>query len=77
MKLLLYGTRYCHLCGQAEAELHAAGLTADYVDIAEDDSLLEKYRMRIPVVLRVDNGAELGWPFDVTVLQRFITKPRD
>lgn len=75
MKLLLYGTRHCHLCEQAEALLHAAAMTADSVDIAEDDSLLEKYRMRIPVVLRVDNGAELGWPFDVPALQRFIAQP--
>ncbi|MGA8864315.1 MAG: glutaredoxin family protein [Gallionella sp.] len=75
MKLLLYGTRHCHLCEHAEALLHAAAMTADYVDIAEDDSLLEKYRMRIPVVLRTDNGAELGWPFDVPALLRFIAQP--
>ncbi len=75
MKLLLYGTRYCHLCEQAEAALHAAGMTADYVDIAEDDNLLEKYRMRVPVILRIDNGAELGWPFDVAALRRFIAQP--
>lgn len=70
MKLLLYGTRFCHLCEQAEAVLHAAGMTAEYVDIAEDEVLLEKYGMRIPVVLRTDNGAELGWPFDAQALER-------
>ena len=64
MKLLLYGTRYCHLCEQAGAVLHAAGLTAEYIDIAEDEALLEKYGMRIPVVRRADSGAELDWPFD-------------
>jgi len=70
MKLLLYGTRFCHLCEQAGAVLHAAGVTAEYIDIAEDEALLEKYGMRIPVVRRVDNGAELGWPFDVAALER-------
>jgi glutaredoxin len=74
MKLLLYGTRSCHLCEQAEEALHAAGKTAVYVDIAEDEALLEKYGMRIPVVLRVDNGAELGWPFDAPALERFIAQ---
>ena len=70
MKLLLYGTRFCHLCKQAEEVLYAAGVTAEYTDIAEDEALLEKYGMRIPVVRRTDNGAELGWPFDVAALER-------
>ncbi|KXS33577.1 MAG: putative Long-chain fatty acid transport protein [Candidatus Gallionella acididurans] len=68
MKLLLYGTRYCHLCEQAGAVLHAAGLTTEYIDIAEDEALLEKYGMRIPVVRRADSGAELDWPFDEAAL---------
>ncbi len=70
MKLLLYGTRFCHLCEQAVAVLHAAGVTAEYIDIAGDEALLEKYGMRIPVVLRTDNGAELAWPFDARALAR-------
>jgi glutaredoxin len=74
MKLMLYGTRYCHLCEQAEALLEAAGLTAKYVDIASDNALLEKYRIRIPVLVRDDNSAELGWPFDAPALQRFIAQ---
>jgi glutaredoxin len=74
MKLLLYGTRYCHLCEQAEALLVAAGMTAEYVDIATDDALLERYRIRIPVLQRDDNGTELGWPFDAPALQRFIAQ---
>jgi glutaredoxin len=74
MKLLLYGTRSCHLCEQAEALLHAAGVTAEYIDITEDEALFEKYGMRIPVVLRADTGAELGWPFDVAALEQFIAQ---
>jgi hypothetical protein len=64
MKLLLYGTRSCHLCEQAGAMLYAAGMTVEYIDIAEDEALLERYGMRIPVLRRVDSGAELDWPFD-------------
>ena len=68
MKLLLYGTRFCHLCEQAGAVLHAAGVAAEYIDIAEVEALLETYGMRIPVVRRADSGAELDWPFDGAAL---------
>jgi glutaredoxin len=74
MKLLLYGTRHCHLCEQAEGLLEAAGMSAEYVDIASDNALLEKYRIRIPVLRRDDNCAELDWPFDAPALQRFIAQ---
>lgn len=72
MKLLQYGTTCCHLCEQAEAVLHAIGVRAEPVDIAEDDTLLERYGIRIPVVRRLDNDAELGWPFDEAALRRFL-----
>lgn len=71
MKLLLYGTSYCHLCEQAEAVLHAIGVRAEPVDIAEDDMLLARYGARIPVVRRPDNDTEIGWPFDEAALRRF------
>ncbi len=70
MKLLLYGTRFCHLCEQAEALLDGTGLKAEYIDIAEDTVLMERYGLRIPVVRRVDNSVELDWPFDETALTR-------
>ncbi len=72
MKLLLYGTSYCHLCEHAEELLHAANLVAEFVDIAEDDELLERYGTRIPVVRRLDSGAEVDWPFDESALAGFI-----
>jgi hypothetical protein len=61
---ILYGTESCHLCDEAEAVLREVGVAADYIDIADDDELLEKYGIRIPVLQRMDTGAELGWPFD-------------
>jgi len=72
VKLVLYGTTFCHLCEEAEAMLHAVGVEAQYIDIAEDDALLEKYGVKIPVVKREDTGAELGWPFDATAVRRFL-----
>lgn len=72
MKLVLYGTAYCHLCEQAEAILQVVGVEAKHIDIAEDDALLETYGTRIPVVGREDTGAELGWPFDEAAVKRFI-----
>lgn len=72
MNLVLYGTSCCHLCEQAEAVLGEAGVAAEHVDIADDDALLERYGVRIPVLRRGDNGAELGWPFDAASVMRFL-----
>ncbi len=68
---MLYGTEFCHLCEQAEELLQAIGVSAEHIDIADDDALTESYGTRIPV-LRRDDGAELGWPFDAAALERFI-----
>ena len=59
--LLLYGTDGCHLCHDAESLLKQAGLTWQMIDIVEDESLLETYGTRIPVLKL--NGLELDWPF--------------
>ncbi|GAB1232237.1 glutaredoxin family protein [Ferrigenium sp. UT4] len=72
VKLLLYGTTCCHLCAQAEAVLQAVGWVAEPVDIAQDDALLQRYGARIPVVRRLDNDTEIGWPFDESALREFI-----
>ena len=68
----LYGTRFCHLCEEAEAVVRQCQVEANYIDIAQDDELLEKYGIRIPVLQRMDTGDELGWPFDVAAVSRFL-----
>lgn len=68
----LYGTRSCHLCVAAAEILRQAGAAAVPVDIAGDERLLDKYGMRIPVLQRCDNAAELDWPFDVAAVVRFL-----
>lgn len=40
------------------------GLLVELVDIAENEAFFEAYELRIPVLRRIDTGAELEWPFD-------------
>ena len=68
----LYGNPFCHLCAEAETILHRAGVTAIRIDITENQDLFEKYSLRIPVLQRIDNNAELGWPFDAAAVSRFL-----
>ena len=73
MKLVLYGKESCHLCDEAEVVLRELGIVAEYIDIGSEASLLEDYGIRIPVLKRLDSGAELGWPFDAERVSRFLT----
>jgi hypothetical protein len=75
-KLILYGTRGCHLCEQAEA-LCLACLNPEFFeiqlfDISVSDELIDSYGVRIPVLKRVRNEAELGWPFDASTVMEFL-----
>lgn len=75
--VILYGTSACHLCEQAKAIIDAT-LDPEFfdirlMDIADSDSLIERYGTRIPVLRRDADGAELGWPFDVDSLMAFLT----
>ena len=73
----LFGTLGCHLCELAEAQLMPLvveyGLMLELVDIADNEALFEAYGLRIPVLRRVDTGAELGWPFDVEQVVAFLS----
>jgi len=33
---------------------------------------MERYQLRIPVLQRVDSGAELDWPFDLASLMAWL-----
>lgn len=74
-QLVLYTTSHCHLCEQALTLL--INLKQQYAinwltkEISDDDDLIEKYGIRIPVIQRVDNQSELNWPFsaeDIVIL---------
>jgi glutaredoxin len=65
--LTLYTTAGCHLCDLADVILQALAsqyqLTIVATEIGDDDQLVERYGIRIPVVRFADNS-EIGWPFD-------------
>ncbi|AZE83098.1 Thiol-disulfide isomerase [Pseudomonas orientalis] len=71
----LFGTLGCHLCEIAEAEIMPLvehGLLVELVDITDPVDLTEVYGLRIPVLRRVDTGAELDWPFDTEQVVAFL-----
>ena len=70
--LYLYTTLGCHLCEIAEelviASLGDRAFQLVKVEIADNDDLMDRYGLRIPV-LALDKQKdarckELGWPFD-------------
>lgn len=64
-KLIFYGTSACHLCEDALSVvapiIQARGISLIKIDIADDDNLLARYGLRIPVIAY--RNMELGWPF--------------
>ena len=77
-QLVFYTTVGCHLCDQAKAilqeALHPDLVAVREVDIADDDMLIERYGVRIPVLMREMTGDELGWPFSHGDLVEFFGK---
>ncbi|CAE6927307.1 MULTISPECIES: glutaredoxin family protein [Pseudomonas] len=71
----LFGTLGCHLCEVAEAMLIPFvehGLLVELIDIAEHEEWVEQYALSIPVLRRVDTGAELNWPFEAEQIVAFL-----
>jgi glutaredoxin-like protein DUF836 len=74
--LYLYGTSSCHLCEEASTLL--ADLNREFrfdwieMDIAEDESLLLQYGLKIPVLLDTDCNIELCWPFSSTNIRNLL-----
>ena len=68
----LYSVKCCHLCELAEEILLKLGIEAIKIDIVDDDDLFGRYGLRIPVLKRADNDAELDWPFDAASVSRFL-----
>jgi hypothetical protein len=73
MKLALYQRDDCHLCDAALDVLALAGAPDfESVWIDGDAALEARYGARVPVLRDEHSGRELGWPFDVDALSRFI-----
>ena len=75
--LELMTTDGCHLCEQAvevlQQTLSVGQAEIDLVDIVFDDSLMDRYATRIPVLVEPASGRKLGWPFDGVALQVFMS----
>ncbi|AWE95362.1 hypothetical protein CSC28_2127 [Pseudomonas paraeruginosa] len=48
------------------------GLLVELVDIADSETWVAQYGLRIPVLRRCDNGAELNWPFEAEQVAAFL-----
>ena len=48
------------------------GLLVELVDITDPQDLTDVYGLRIPVLRRMDTGAELDWPFDTDQVVAFL-----
>ena len=81
MKLNFYTTSGCHLCEQALQVIASLQVTSypqlhvTQIDIADDDLLIERYGIRIPVIQIPATELELGWPFDAEAVTRFLEQP--
>lgn len=77
MILRLYGTSACHLCEEATALLQSLACEMELhwsqIDIAAEDQLMQLYGIKIPVLKREDNGAELCWPFAKTDILHWLS----
>ncbi|MBD8092938.1 glutaredoxin family protein [Pseudomonas fluorescens] len=71
----LFGTLGCHLCEVAEDQIMPLvehGLLVELVDITDPVDLTDVYGLRIPVLRRLDTGAELDWPFETEQVVNFL-----
>lgn len=72
------GTVGCHLCEVAEQLIASSVDMQKYaiyqVDIADDDDLVERYGVKIPVLLDLESKDELEWPFDQSQLLEFLQR---
>jgi glutaredoxin len=68
LKVYLYSTLGCHLCEQAKQLLWPLVIQYQFrlmeIDIADDDALISRYGIHIPVVGSPASERELNWPFN-------------
>lgn len=76
MQLVLYMTEFCQLCEEAQELIYRHLADKEYaltlVDISQEESLMERYALRIPVIAQPAQATELGWPFDEDQLAEWL-----
>lgn len=81
VRVYLYTTAGCHLCDLARAVIwpllakHQFRLVE--IEIADDDDLIARYGVRIPVLGSPMTECELNWPFTVKEIDLFFTDLAD
>jgi hypothetical protein len=74
--IILYSTLGCHLCELAKEQLEPLigqyELHLEEMDIANDEGLMEKYGVKIPVLQLQFSQNELFWPFDTAGIDNFL-----
>lgn len=71
-KVTLFSTSGCHLCEEAQVLLEQLGVSYTIHDIIDQPQWVEQYGIRIPVIATDVDDKELGWPFDMVMLQQFL-----
>lgn len=74
MRLNFYTTEGCHLCEDAWQLVCELNLQAyvSIVEITDEEQLVAKYGVRIPVIENALNKQDIGWPFDAGILAKFV-----
>ncbi len=77
MHIILFTTQGCHLCEQAHELLldvaEKVPLDITLQEIGDDDDLVARYGIRIPVVVFPDKY-ELDWPFSQSDIEAIISR---
>jgi len=75
-QLILLGTKGCHLCEDAEQLLQELNHPYQYVDIIDDEKLLQRYEISIPVLLNesANYSKELYWPFNAEMISHWLNE---
>jgi hypothetical protein len=73
-QLILYSTSHCHLCELALSLVMKLpeDIEVALIDIADNETLLVEYGLRIPVLQRKDTLVELDWPFSEIEVHEFL-----
>lgn len=78
MKIYLYSTAGCHLCDLAKAIVWPLLVQHQFrlveIEIADDDELIARYGVRIPVLGSPLTERELNWPFTIKDIELFFTE---